>query len=67
MGEQPAVPTTVDALLEATRAKLTRLTPAEARQRQDDGAVLIDVRGESQLARDGSLPGASAVARNVLE
>jgi rhodanese-related sulfurtransferase len=67
MSEQPAVPTTVDALLEAARAKLTRLTPAEARRRQEDGALLIDIRGESQVAHDGSLPGASAVARNVLE
>jgi rhodanese-related sulfurtransferase len=31
------------------------------------GATLIDIRSESQIARDGSVPGALIVARNSLE
>jgi MFS family permease len=59
--------TTVDALLEAARAGLVRVTPAEALERQRNGAVLIDIRSESQMARDGLLPGATVIQRNVLE
>ena len=29
--------------------------------------MLIDIRGDSQIARDGTVPGALVVARNVLE
>jgi rhodanese-related sulfurtransferase len=32
-----------------------------------DGAILVDVRTESQIARDGAVPGAIVVARNELE
>jgi rhodanese-related sulfurtransferase len=31
------------------------------------GAALIDIRGDSQIARDGTIPGALVIARNVLE
>ena len=67
MSVEDPTPTTVDALLGAARAQLARLTPAAALERQGDGAVLIDIRSESQRARDGALPGAAVVARNVLE
>ncbi|MEA2252228.1 MAG: hypothetical protein QOG70_2470 [Solirubrobacteraceae bacterium] len=33
----------------------------------DDGALLIDIRSESQRARDGVVPDSLFVARNVLE
>jgi rhodanese-related sulfurtransferase len=59
--------TTVDALLEVARAQLVRLKPAEALERQRSGAALIDIRSESQMARDGLLPGATVIQRNVLE
>ncbi len=32
-----------------------------------DGATLIDIRSDSQIARDGTIPGALVIARNVLE
>ena len=32
-----------------------------------DGALLIDIRAESQRAADGQVPGAAFVPRNVLE
>jgi rhodanese-related sulfurtransferase len=58
---------TVDELLAEARAGLTRLSPAEAQAAVDAGAVLIDIRSDSQRARDGRLPGAKLVARNALE
>ena len=58
---------TVEQLLDEARRRLRRLTPAEAFQASGDGAVLIDIRSESQRARDGSIPGARFVPRNVLE
>src|SRR5918995_6935132 len=63
MSVEDPTPTTVDALLGAARAQLARLTPAAALERQGDGAVLIDIRSESQRARDGALPGAAVVGR----
>ena len=32
-----------------------------------DGAVLVDIRADSQLERDGTIPGAIVIPRNVLE
>ena len=31
------------------------------------GACLVDIRVDSQIARDGTIPGALIIARNVLE
>ncbi len=58
---------TIDELLEAARARLTRLDPHEAAAAVRHGALLIDIRSESQRAADGVVPGAIFVARNVLE
>ena len=65
--EEMASPITVEQLLAASRAMLQRLTPAEARAAQLAGAILIDIRSDSQRSRDGALPGACEVPRNVLE
>ena len=59
--------TTIDQLLSAARSGLCRLTPDQARQAMGSGAALIDIRGDSQIARDGTVPGALVIARNVLE
>src|SRR5215218_5357677 len=58
---------TIDELLTAARSRLTRLDPHEAAAAVRDGALLIDIRAESQRAEDGVVPGAMFVARNVLE
>jgi rhodanese-related sulfurtransferase len=58
---------TVDDLLAAARARLERLDPDGAREALESGAVLIDIRAESQRASDGVVPGARFVPRNVLE
>jgi len=57
----------IDDLLERARGRIDRLEPAEALEEMARGAVLVDVRAESQIARDGTVPGAIVVARNVLE
>jgi rhodanese-related sulfurtransferase len=57
----------VDELLEQARARLVRVDPAGARAAMDAGAVLVDIRAESQRRRDGIVPGSVFIARNVLE
>ncbi len=57
----------VDELLEAARSRLDRLDPAEAQAARDEGALLIDIRSDSQRAAEGVVPGAAFVPRNVLE
>jgi rhodanese-related sulfurtransferase len=58
---------TVDDLLAAARARLVRLTPRDAAAAASDGAVIVDIRSDSQRAADGDVPGAHVIARNVLE
>ena len=60
-------PQTVDELLAEARADLERLTPAQARDAIEAGAALVDIRSDSQRERDGVVPGARFVPRNVLE
>jgi rhodanese-related sulfurtransferase len=58
---------TVDELLSAARSRLQRLDPAAASDAVAAGAVLIDIRSERQRDRDGVIPDAHFVPRNVLE
>jgi rhodanese-related sulfurtransferase len=58
---------TVDDLLGEARRGLERLGPAAAAQALEGGAVLIDIRAESQIAADGTIPGALVIGRNVME
>jgi rhodanese-related sulfurtransferase len=60
-------PVTVEQMLDAARRWLERLTPHEAQAMMREGALLIDIRSETQRARDGAIPGARFVPRNVLE
>ena len=60
-------PRSVDELLEEARRRLDRLDADEAAAAVDAGAVLVDIRSDSQRARDGAVPGALHVARNELE
>jgi rhodanese-related sulfurtransferase len=59
--------TTIDALLAQARRRLTRLDPAAALCATRHGATLVDIRAESQIARDGVIPGAVVIPRNTLE
>jgi rhodanese-related sulfurtransferase len=57
----------IEQLLGEARRRLDRLTPEQAHRARRDGAILVDIRSETQRARDGTVPGARFVPRNVLE
>jgi rhodanese-related sulfurtransferase len=59
--------TALDAVLAAARAGLRRMTPAEAAAAQAEGALLVDTRIEANRRREGLVPGAVVIERNVLE
>jgi rhodanese-related sulfurtransferase len=57
----------VDVLLERARAGLDRVQPEQLATEVANGAIMIDIRPVEQRARDGELPGAVVIDRNVLE
>jgi rhodanese-related sulfurtransferase len=59
--------TTINDLLDAARERLDRLRPADALDAVQRGAVLVDIRSETQREADGLMPGARFCPRNVLE
>ena len=59
--------TTIEAVLAEARAAIPRLTPREAEAAAARGAILVDIRPLEQQLRDGLVPGAVVVDRNVLE
>jgi rhodanese-related sulfurtransferase len=67
MGMSEEAATTVEELLASARDRLVRLSPQAALGATRDGAVLIDIRSEGQQHRDGLVPGAAVIPRNVLE
>lgn len=58
---------TIGELLAQARESLVRMEPHEAREAMRRGALLVDIRSESQRAADGIVPDAVWFARNVLE
>jgi len=58
---------TIDDLLSSARARLRRVDPDGAAAAVEAGALLVDIRPSEIRARDGELPGAIVVDRNVLE
>jgi rhodanese-related sulfurtransferase len=58
---------TLDRWLAIARAGLSRLQAREAAAAVREGAVLLDIRSELQRERDGVVPGAVFIPRNVLE
>ena len=67
--EAPAPPAfeSVDAMLEAARAGITRLSPAEASRAVTQGALIVDIRPVWQREADGEVPGSVIIERNHLE
>ena len=57
----------IDEILERARQGLDRVEPRVAAAEVEQGALLIDVRAESQRERDGVVPEAVYFPRNVLE
>src|SRR5947208_638269 len=55
-------------MLADARAQVERLSPAEAHDALAAGdAVIVDIREEERRARQGRVPGAIEIDRNVLE
>jgi len=57
----------VDDLIAAARERLERVDPADLDAEQEAGALVVDIRPVEQRRRDGELPGALRIDRNVLE
>jgi rhodanese-related sulfurtransferase len=57
----------IERVLAAARARLVRVSPAEAAQLVADGGLLVDTRPVEQRRREGEVPGALVIDRNVLE
>jgi rhodanese-related sulfurtransferase len=68
-GENVAMPRppTIDELLAAARARLERVAPEALESERMAGALIVDIRPLEQRQRDGALPGALVIDRNVLE
>ena len=58
---------TLDELLAAAQAQIGRLEPADAHAATEQGALLIDIRGQVDRERDGIVPGSLHIPRTVLE
>ena len=65
-GGSPAT-VTIEQLLIESRAGLQRVQPADLEQEMSAGALVVDTRPVDQRERDGDLPGAVVIDRNVLE
>jgi rhodanese-related sulfurtransferase len=63
MTDRPAI----DELLDRARAGLDRVEPVDLATEVAGGAVVVDIRPLEQRTRDGELPGALVVGRDVLE
>jgi rhodanese-related sulfurtransferase len=57
----------IDLVLRAARRRYRRLRATEVPAALRRGAVLVDIRPQAQRSREGDLPGALVVERNVLE
>jgi rhodanese-related sulfurtransferase len=59
--------TSVAELLTEARGGLSRLSPTAAEAAVRAGGLLIDIRPEAERAREGDIPGARLIERNVFE
>ena len=57
----------IDDLLDEARAQLERVTVHELDVAVANGALVVDTRPIAQRQRDGEMPGAVVIDRNVLE
>ena len=57
----------IDELLLASRSNLDRVSASELDGEVAAGALVVDTRPVDQRERDGALPGAIVIDRNVLE
>lgn len=62
-----ATPARIDEVLREARAGVERLTPQQAWEAVQHGALLVDTRTTAQRLRQGELPRALVIDRTVLE
>ncbi len=60
-------PSAIDGLISRLRSRYIRVEPLDLAKEMANGALVIDTRPVEQRRRDGELPGAIVVDRNVLE
>jgi rhodanese-related sulfurtransferase len=64
---EPSQVSAIEHLLAHVRAGLDRVRPEDLEHERAQGALVVDTRPVEQRVRDGELPGALVVDRNVLE
>lgn len=58
----------VTELVDAAKAELDNISPAEAQRRVDEqGALIVDIRDVRELQREGAIPGSNHSPRGMLE
>jgi rhodanese-related sulfurtransferase len=57
----------IEKVLDEARARLRRLSARDVQAALDRGAVLVDIRPHAQREREGGVPAALVIERNVLE
>jgi rhodanese-related sulfurtransferase len=65
--EQKMTMSRIDEMLDAARQRLVRMQAQHVPEAVGRGAVLVDIRPQAQRDREGSVPGALVIERNVLE
>lgn len=60
-------PRAIEDLLIEARAGFERVDPADLTREREGGALVIDIRPTELRTKDGDLPGATVIERNVLE
>lgn len=58
---------TIDEYLEEARKRLDRVSPEDLESAVADGALLVDIRPETNRNAEGAIPGARVIDRLVLE
>ncbi len=58
---------TIDEMLDDARSRIDRMYVFEIAEAVRRGAIFVDIRPQAQRALEGTLPGALAIERNVLE
>ena len=57
----------IEKVLDAARARLSRLPAADVPEALGRGAIVVDIRPAAQRAGEGEFPAALVIERNVLE
>ena len=57
----------IEVMLEKARRHLDRVSPADLATFVAEGALLVDIRPSENRSREGEMPGAVVIERNVLE